>query len=78
MPCSFLVALWIFGLLILNFHFTHISRFSNVGCMGEEIVKAVAGAGGSPKGVESAIHNFDRLYHEKEVDLFFLRVSYAA
>jgi hypothetical protein len=46
--------------------------------MGEEIVKAVAGAGGSPKGVESAIHNFDRLYHEKEVDLFFLRVSYAA
>ena len=40
-------------------------------------MKAVAGAGASPKGVESAIHNFDRLYHEKEVDLFFLRVSYA-
>ena len=44
--------------------------------MGEEIVKAVAGAGGSPKGSESAIHNFDRLYHEKDVDLIFLRVSY--
>ena len=75
---SFLVALWIFGLLILNFHITHISRFSNVGCMGEEIVKAVAGAGGSPKGVETAIHNFDRLYLEKEVDMFFLRVRCAA
>ena len=37
-------------------------------------MKAVAGAGGSPKGVETAIHNFDKLYLEKEVDMFFLRV----
>ena len=41
-------------------------------------MKAVAGAGGSPKGVELAIPNFDKLFHEKEVDLFFLRVSYSA
>jgi hypothetical protein len=69
-------------LLILNFHFTHISRFSNVSCMGEEIVKSIASnqAYGSGKTKSSnaaplTIDQFDRHFREKQIDIFFLRVS---
>ena len=55
---SFFYILVIFMMIILNFHLTHISRFSNVSCMSEELVKALS-SGGAPDQPHYSIEHFD-------------------
>jgi hypothetical protein len=72
----------IFMMIILNFHFTHISRFSNVSCMSDELVKALnSGYGSSPQDSNSTpatIDNFGKLFQERQVDMFIFRVSFSS
>ena len=61
------VILVLLALLVCHIHFTHVSRFSNVGCMSEEITRSLrSGQDGS----------FPELFSEKGIDIYFLRVRF--
>lgn len=74
---SFFYILVIFMMIILNFHLTHISRFSNVSCMSEELIKALSSGGSNHNNEQQpvpSIDHFHSIYQEKEIDLIFFRV----